>query len=444
MVFSWWTVLELLPVAFAIFVGLIALISVSSQTLIVKRVKNDNNIPPGSLGWPLFGETLQYLKPHKSNSIGQFLQERCSRYGRVFKSHLFEKPTIVSCDLELNIFILQNEGKLFSSSYPKSVVDILGKLSMLLVSGEQHRKIRSTAVSHIGTSKSRPDFLRYIDHLSRSLMESWKERKRLTLYVMLKNLIDMEPEDPLAPRILQDFLTFMKGFVSLPLYIPGSPYAKAIKGRTRISSTLKVIINERKKSNEGYSSSSRRDFLDEILQKGHLNDEEEVSIVLDLLLAGYETTSGLIALVVYFLAQSPDALQQLKEEHRNLRRKKKDGEFLNFEDYKQMDFTMNVRWKVLPIISATHLDPLLHDHPSVFNPWRWEDEATSQKAIPFGGGMRLCPGAELAKLETAFFLHHFVLNYSWKIKEDECPLSYPYLEFKRGLLLEIEPLEKDA
>ena len=46
---------------------------------------------------------------------------------------------------------------------------------------------------------------------------------------MLKNLLDMEPGDPIAPRILQDFLTFMEGFVSLPLYIPGSPYAKAVK-----------------------------------------------------------------------------------------------------------------------------------------------------------------------------------------------------------------------
>ncbi|KAL3526363.1 hypothetical protein ACH5RR_011019 [Cinchona calisaya] len=463
--------------------GLLALISILSKILVPKQVAKDKNIPQGSMGWPLIGETLDYLKSHKSNSIGEFLQEHCSRHGRVFKSHLFGSPTIVSCDLEFNTFVLLNEGKLFASSYPKSVQNILGKLSMLLVSGEQHRKIRNTAVSHIGTSKSRPDFLHYVDRLSSSLMESWKDRKQVqffkiakefTFYVMLKNLLDMEPGDPLAPKILQDFLTFMKGFVSLPLYIPGSPYAKAVKARTRISSTLRVIIDERKKnsSKEGHS---KGDFLDEILQKGHLSDEEKVSIVLDLLLAGYETTSGLMALVVYFLAEAPNALQRLKEEHRKLRRNKEDGELLNFGDYKQMEFTMNIisealrcgnlvkfvhrkalkdvnfkeylipeGWKVLPIISATHLDPFLHEHPSVFNPWRWEDEATSKKVTPFGGGVRLCPGAELAKVETAFFLHHLVLNYAWKIKEDECPVSYPYVEFKRGLLLEIEPLEKEA
>lgn len=56
----------------------------------------------------------------------------------------------------------------------------------------------------------------------------------------------------------------------------------------------------------------RGDFLDELLQKDCLNDEEKVSVLLDLLLAGYETTSGLMALVVYFLAQAPAALRKLR------------------------------------------------------------------------------------------------------------------------------------
>ena len=31
--------------------------------------------------------------------------------------------------------------------------------------------------------------------------------------------------------------------------------------------------------------------------------------------------------------------------------------------------------------------------------------------LPFGLGMRLCPGNELAKLEIFVFLHHFLLGY---------------------------------
>lgn len=52
---------------------------------------------------------------------------------------------------------------------------------------------------------------------------------QFTLYLMLKNLLNIEPNEPQALKILEDFLTFMKGFVSLPLYVPGTPYAKAVK-----------------------------------------------------------------------------------------------------------------------------------------------------------------------------------------------------------------------
>ncbi|KAH8519288.1 hypothetical protein H0E87_000903, partial [Populus deltoides] len=71
------------------------------------------------------------------------------------------------------------------------------------------------------------------------------------------------------------------------------------------------------------------------------------------------------------------------------------------------------------------------------------NQKTRKTVMPFGGGPRLCPGAELAKVEIAFFLHHLVLNYRWKVKEDDFPVAYPYVEFGRGLLLEVEPAKEE-
>lgn len=54
------------------------------------------------------------------------------------------------------------------------------------------------------------------------------------------------------------------------------------------------------------------DFLDEIMSNEDLNYEEKVSIVLDILLGGFETSATLLSLVVYFLAKSPNLFQKLK------------------------------------------------------------------------------------------------------------------------------------
>ncbi|XP_024031326.1 cytochrome P450 724B1 [Morus notabilis] len=450
------------------------------------------NLPHGSMGWlPFLGETLAFLKPHKSNSLGSFLQKRCFRYGKVFKSHLFGSPAIVSCDLELNMFILQNEDKLFQTSYPKAIHGILGKYSLLLVSGDLHKKLRNVIVGFISSSKSKSNFLQCVEKLLISMFESWndreqvsffKEAKTFTLSLMVKQLLNIEPGEPQASQILEDFETYMKGFVSLPIYIPGTSYFKAVKARERLASTVKDLMKERAAlkgeaglTDDGHEEELEEDeeeFLDAILAKENLNEEEKMSIVLDILLGGYETTATLMALIVYFIGHAPHVFQRLKEEHQSIRESKKGKEPLNWEDYKKMEFTYHVTceamrcgnvvkfvhrkalqdvkfkeifipsgWKVLPIFTGVHFDQSLHEKPLEFNPWRWTDKEMRKKVTPFGGGPRLCPGAELAKVVIGFFLHHLVLKYRWKIKTDDLPLAYPYVEFRRGLILEIEPAE---
>ncbi|KAG8634942.1 cytochrome P450 724B1 [Manihot esculenta] len=471
-------VLDFFPILLTLFLGL-GLAFVLSRLL---TRKNPANLPKGTMGWPLCGETLALLKPHRSNSMGFFLQQRCSRYGKIFKSHLFGYPAIVSCDYDFNMFILQNEGKLFRASYPTAMHDILGKFSLLHITGDLHKKLRNIAVSFITVSKSTPSFLHCVEKFSISMMESWKDRKEIgfhkdirkfTLDLMVNTLMGIEPDEPVASKILKLFRTYMKGFVSLPLHFPGSPYSKAVKAREKLSSTVREIIKEKEKE-MNVEIARKEDFLDVILSKRRLSDDETVSIVLDILLGGYETTSTLISLIVYFLAHSPVAFESLKKEHEVIRRSKEDGKPLDWEDYQKMEFTINVisesmrcgnvvkfvhrkaledvkykeyvipsGWKVLPMFTGAHLDASLHENPFEFNPWRWSsDKTTSKKMMPFGGGARLCPGAELAKVVIAFFLHHLVLNYRWKIKADEYPVAYPYVEFQRGLQLEVEPAEQ--
>ncbi|CAH2072768.1 unnamed protein product [Thlaspi arvense] len=421
---------------------------------------------------------------HSCNNVFHVIQPDTSLYGKVFKSNICGGKAIVSCDKELNMFILQNEGKLFTSDYPKAMHDILGEYSLLLATGEIHRKLKNVIISFINLTKSKPGFLRCAENLSISMLESWKncreiefhkEVKMFTLSVMVNQLLSIKPEDPARRYVLQDFLSYMKGFISLPIPLPGTAYTNAIKARKRLSARVMEMIKQREHEEEEMKKAVREeDFLDVIMSNEDLNYEEKVSVVLDILLGGFETSATLLSLVVYFLAKSPNVLQKLKEEHEAIRVKKGNEKFMNWEDYQKMEFTQCVMsealrcgnivktvhrkatsdikfkeyaipkgWKVFPIFTAVHLDPSLHENPYEFNPMRWTDKGKmNKKTTAFGGGVRVCPGGELGKLQIAFFLHHLVLSYRWKIKSDEMPIAHPYVEFKRDMLLEMYPSNK--
>ncbi|ERN19107.1 hypothetical protein AMTRI_Chr10g7980 [Amborella trichopoda] len=474
--------MEGLPYCFSLVLGCFGVLVFTLVFLhFLSFFKRHGVVPCGSVGWPLLGETLEFLSPHPSNSIGGFLHEHCSRYGKVFKSHLFGSPTVVSCDQELNSFILQNEEKLFECSYPKAIHGILGKSSMLVVVGDTHKRLRGLALTLVNTSKSKLEYLNDIENTAKFIMESWREKpqvifceeaRKFTFNVIVKQVLSLRQDEPQTTKILEDFLTFMKGLISFPLYIPGTPYARAVQARARIFSTVKAIIEERRNTGSYANNGRNEDFLDILMGSNTLCEDEKVSLVLDLLLGGYETTSLLMAMVVHFLSFSPLALEQLKEEHQNIRGRKRNDEYLNWEDYKQMEFTQSVvnealrcgnivkfvhrkarkdvkfkdylipsGWKVLPVFSAVHLDPTLHEDALQFHPWRWEVQGPpSKKFTPFGGGPRFCPGSDLAKVETAFFVHHLVLKFKWTTEGADHPMAYPYVEFQRGLPLNVQPI----
>ncbi|KAJ6800170.1 cytochrome P450 90B2-like [Iris pallida] len=473
----------------ALFLLLPTILSLLVLTNLVKwRRKKKLNLPPGLAGWPFFGETFAYLKPHPATSIGQFMDLHMSRYGKIFRSSLFGEQTIVSADPGLNRFILQNEGRLFECSYPKSIGGILGKWSMLVLVGEMHQDMRMISLNFMSSVRLRTLLLPEVEKHTLFVLRSWKqdsvfpaqeEAKKFTFNLMAKNIMSMDPGEAETENLRLEYITFMKGVVSAPINFPGSPYWKALKSRSAILSVIEKKMEERmqRMGSHGKAADQRGDeddLLNWALNHSNFSKEQILDLLLSLLFAGHETSSMALALAIYFLQASPRAAQELRKEHSEIADKKKlRGECgLNWDDYKQMEFTQNVinetlrlgnvvrfvhrkaiqdvqykgydipcGWKVLPVFTTVHLDSSLYSDPHDFNPWRWQKSSSSSTSTnyftPYGGGPRLCAGSELAKLEMAVFLHHLVLNYQWELAEDDQAWAYPFIDFPKGLPIRV-------
>ncbi|KAL2348510.1 hypothetical protein Fmac_002510 [Flemingia macrophylla] len=316
-----------------------------------KQSKPKLNLPPGNMGWPFLGETIAYLNPYSATTIGEFMEQHIARYGTIYKSKLFGEPAIVSADAGLNRFILQNEGKLFECSYPRSIGGILGKWSMLVLVGDMHRDMRVISLNFLSHARLRTHLLKEVEKHTLLVLNSWNqsstfsaqdEAKKFTFNLMARHIMSMDPGDIETDQLKKEYVTFMKGVVSAPLNFPGTAYRKALKSRSTILKFIEGKMEDRvKRIQEGNESLEEDDLLNWVLKHSNLSTEQILDLILSLLFAGHETSSVAIALAIYFLPGSPQAIQQLREEHREIARAKKEaGEVeLTWDDYKKMEFT---------------------------------------------------------------------------------------------------------
>lgn len=63
----------------------------------------------------------------------------------------------------------------------------------------------------------------------------------------------------------------------------------------------------------------------------------------------------------------------------------------------------------------------------------------SKTFMAFGGGARLCAGAEFARLQIAIFLHHLVTKYDFSLTGKPDITRAPVLRFSKPIRLSISP-----
>ncbi|KAJ4964938.1 hypothetical protein NE237_016787 [Protea cynaroides] len=420
-----------------------------------------SKLPPGRRGWPLIGDSFGWYNAVASSHPPRFVEDQVKRFGRIFSSSVFGRLAVVSADPTFNRFIMQNEGKLFQSSYPKSFRDLVGKNGVITAQGEQQRKLHGMAVNIMRFERIKFDFLKDIQEVMLHTLNFHDGQvilledtcRKVAIHLMVKQLLGVSDESEIN-EMAQLFSDFVDGCLSVPIKLPGFAYRVAMQAREIIINKINRTIE---KVRQRPMSEVGNGMLGRLVEDESLPDDAIGDFIINLLFAGNETTTKTMLFAVYYLTQSPMALKQLMEEQDSLQGTSNKG-MLTWEDYKNMPFTQCVIdetlrlggiaiWLmreakeeiayqdyiipkgcfVVPFLSAVHLDESFHKDAHKFDPWRWLDPEnqetrnwrTSPFYAPFGGGSRFCPGAELAHLQIALFLHYFVTGYRWRqLKED--------------------------
>ena len=176
-------------------------------------------------------------------------------------------------------------------------------------------------------------------------------------------------------------------------------------GKAFIEYFLALIVERR--------SNPQDDILSGLImasdEEDRLNHEEILSMILLLLVAGYETTTNLLGNGLLALLQNPDQLQLFRENKDNpafvstaieelLRYDSPvDATTARYvlEDMEYLGVPLKAGNKITALLVAANRDPAQFDNPNTLDLKR-----EPNKHIAFGSGIHYCLGAPLSRLET--------------------------------------------
>lgn len=422
------------------------------------------NLPPGSLGLPVIGQSLGLLRAMRSNTGERWLRDRVDRYGPVSKLSLFGAPTVFVTGAAANKLVFGSDA--LAPKQPRCLPLILGRRNILELAGDDYRRVRGAMMQFL-----KPDSLRrYVGaidaEVSRHLDAEWAGRRNVAVLPLMKlltfdiiaTLLFGLERGAVRARLAAAFSAMLEGMWSVPLDLPFTAFRRSLRASARARRVLEATLAEKKARLERGESSPADDLVSCLASlraeggngKRLLTDEEIVDNAMVVLVAGHDTSSVLMTFMIRHLAGDPDTLAAMVEEHEEIVKNKANGEALTWEDLQSMRLTWRVAletlrmippifgsfrramediefdgyvipkgWQVFWASSVTHMDPAIFKDPEKFDPSRFESPAPPYAFVAFGGGQRLCAGIEFARVETLVTMHHLVRRFRWRLLSKE-------------------------
>ena len=356
------------------------------------------------------GETLAFFRDPS------FSQRRFSELGDVFETKLLAQ-SIVFIRGERAVSDLLKQEDCLQGWWPESVRQLLGSRSLANRNGADH-KARRRVVGQLFSSAALGRYTPAIEALVNDLAEELQQAdepiplaarmRRFAFTVIATTVLGLEATN--RDALFADFEIWTRALFSIPLALPGTPFAKALAARKRLLDRLKIVLQSKSSHQQG-----GLDLLSGGLDEAGLplDDDDLVEQLLLLLFAGYETTASSLSCLFRALLLNPEVEHWLMQDLNSCDRPSRlDATVLEvmrmtppvggfFRRNTQSIELANVaipQGKVIQVVLSASNAPDQTDLET-FRPQRHLDGSFQQTLLPFGGGERVCLGKALAELE---------------------------------------------
>nr|UWY61435.1 cytochrome p450 14909 [Calotropis gigantea] len=447
----------------------VGIVSLALLTIYISRwiyrwrnPKCNGVLPPGSMGFPLIGETLQLVIPSPTIDLPPFLKNRLKRYGPIFRTNVAGRPVIITADPEFNHFLLRQDGKLVDTWSMDTFAEVFDQASQ-----SSKKYTRNLSLSHFGVESLKDRLVPEMEQFIEQTLRSWSNQESVevkgaavtaAVNFAAKQIFSGDLENE-AADISDMFKDLVEGLMSFPINIPGTAHHKCLQSiscdnndqiHKKVREMMKDVLKKRMTmmtSSSSERSQGRGDLLDHIIQdmsttEKYITEDFIVQLMFGLLFVTSDSVSTTLALAFKLLQEHPPVLEELTVINEVLRLGNIAPGFFRraLKDIPVNGYTIPKGWVIMIATAALHLNSEQFEDPLTFNPSRWKDIRTSvvsKSFMPFGSGMKQCAGAEYSKAFLATFLHVLVTKYRWTMVKGGKIVRAPIIRFPDGFHFKI-------
>ncbi|XP_047067306.1 cytochrome P450 716B1-like [Lolium rigidum] len=473
-------------------VAALAAVILVSVLLVLSRLKKQSSpqddprrkqkLPPGPFGLPVVGQTLGLLGALRANTAEAWLRRQVSKYGPVSRLSLFGCRTAFVVGPSANKFLFSSTALTAMSN--SSFNSMVGWRNIRELAGADHRRVRAMMVQFLKLEVVRGYVASMDDEVRHHLRTHWSGRatvsvmpsmKSLTFDIMCTVIFGLGREDHAAVRreLLAGFEPLVRGIWSIPVNLPFTTFGKCLAASQRGRRAVAGVLKEKRAKLERGDSSPSDDLMTRMLSEGTA-EEEIIDNVMFVMVAAHDTTATLLTFLIQHLDANRDAYARVVAEQEEVARSKAPGDALSWEDLGKMKYTWSAAmetlrlvppvfanfkravedaefdghlipkgWQVLSASNMTQWDDAIFPEPGRFDPARFDNPIPPYSFVAFGGGARVCPGNEFARVETLVAMHYIVTGFRWKLAAgcDGSFSRHPLPSPAHGLLVNIDPIE---